>query len=173
MHGMTLLSAAALALGTLAVCTFTAGTAAAQAFSNKPTRLMVTLPPGGAPDMLARLFADKARLGHAAVVENKPRAGGNIGARIVTKARADGHTLVMRMMGLIGTAGTVGTVGAVGTHRINTEMQRIDKLPDVAERLKALGLATWISTPDELARCKATGMTRWAQVVKAFGVKAD
>ena len=170
MHGMTLLSAAALALGTLAVCTFTAGTAAAQAFSNKPTRLMVTLPPGGAPDMLARLFADKARLGHAAVVENKPRAGGNIGARIVTKARPDGYTLVMGMMGLIG---RVGRVGTVGTHRINAEMQRIDKLPDVAERRKALGLATWISTPEELARCKATGMTRWAQVVKAFGVKAD
>ena len=167
MHGMTLLSAAALALGTPAVCTFTAGTAAAQALSNKPTRLMVTLPPGGAPDMPARLFADKARRGHAAVLENKPRVGGNIGARIVTKARADGYSLVMRMMGLI------GRESRVGTHRINADMQRIDKLPDVAGRRKALGLATWISTPDELVRCKATEMTRWAQVVKDFGVKAD
>jgi tripartite-type tricarboxylate transporter receptor subunit TctC len=57
--------------------------------------------------------------------------------------------------------------------RINAEMQRVYKLPDVAEKLKALGLETWISTPDELAKYQATEMTKWAKVVKDSGAKAD
>jgi hypothetical protein len=63
----------------------------------KPLRLVVTFPTGGAPDILARLFADKAQLGQPVVVENKPGAGGNIGADAVAKSAArrpcagDGH----------------------------------------------------------------------------------
>jgi tripartite-type tricarboxylate transporter receptor subunit TctC len=67
-------------------------------------RLVVTFPTGGAPDILARIVADKAALGQTVVVDNKPGAGGNIGADFVAKAAADGHTLVM---------------GTVGTHAIN------------------------------------------------------
>lgn len=76
----------------------------AQAFPTKPLRLVVTFPAGGAPDILARLFADKAQLGQPVVIDNVPGAGGNIGADRVAKAPADGHTLVM---------------GTVGTHSIN------------------------------------------------------
>jgi tripartite-type tricarboxylate transporter receptor subunit TctC len=43
----------------------------AQAFPSKPIRLVVTFPAGGAPDILARLFADKAQLGQPVVIENK------------------------------------------------------------------------------------------------------
>jgi tripartite-type tricarboxylate transporter receptor subunit TctC len=78
--------------------------AGAQAFPSKPVRMVVTFPAGGAPDILSRLFADKAQLGQAIVVENKPGAGGNIGADAVAKSPPDGHTLVM---------------GTVGTHSIN------------------------------------------------------
>lgn len=76
----------------------------AQGFPNKPLRLVVTFPPGGAPDILARLFSDKAQLGQPVVVDNKPGAGGNLGADFVAKSPPDGHTLVM---------------GTVGTHAIN------------------------------------------------------
>ena len=78
--------------------------ALAQAFPTKPIRLVVTFPSGGAPDILARLFADKAQLGQTVVVDNKPGAGGNIGADFVAKSPPDGYTVVM---------------GTVGTHSIN------------------------------------------------------
>lgn len=313
-----LLVAAALALAS-------AG-AAAQGFPNKPLRLVVTFPPGGAPDILARLLSEKAQLGQPVVVDNKPGAGGNIGAEMVAKAPPDGHTLVMGTVGthsingalyskmpydmvrdftpvahvasapnllvvnndlpvktvaelvaymkanpnklsfgspgvgtsvhvsgelfksLTGTqmvhvpykgrqfaipdlvggqiqvmfdnmpsalpmakegkiralaqttakrsqaAPDVPTVAETvpgfeattwfavfapaGTprevvERINAEMQRVFKLPDVADKLKSLGLEPWISTPDELARYQAAEIVKWAKVVKDSGAKAD
>jgi tripartite-type tricarboxylate transporter receptor subunit TctC len=298
----------------------------AQGFPNKPIRLVVTFPPGGAPDILARLFADKAQLGQSVVVDNKPGAGGNIGADQVAKAPPDGHTLVMATVGthsingalyskmpydmvrdftpvahvasapnllvvnndlpvktvaelvtymkanpnklsfgspgvgtsvhvsgelfksLTGTqmvhvpykgrqfaipdlvggqiqvmfdnmpsalpmakegkiralaqttakrsgaAPDVPTVAETvpgfeattwfavfapaGTPRevvakVNAEMQRVYKLPDVAEKLKSLGLEPWISTPEELAAYQQKEITKWAKVVKDSGAKAD
>jgi tripartite-type tricarboxylate transporter receptor subunit TctC len=78
--------------------------ALAQAWPTKPIRMVVTFPSGGAPDILARLLADKAQLGQPMVVDNKPGAGGNIGADNVAKSPPDGYTFVM---------------GTVGTHSIN------------------------------------------------------
>ena len=302
------------------------GTASAQGYPNKPIRLIVTFPAAGAPDILARLFADRAQLGQPVVVDNKPGAGGNIGADMAAKAPADGHTLVMGTVGThaingalyskmpydmvkdfapvahvasapnllvvnndlpvknvaeliaymkanpdklsfgspgIGTSvhvsgelfksltGTqmqhvpykgrqfaipdlvggqiqvmfdnmpsalpmakegkiralaqttakrsaaapdVPTVAETvpgfeattwfavfapaGTPRdvvarINAEMQRVFKLPDVVEKLKTLGLEPSVSSPDELARYQATEIVKWAKVVKDSGAKAD
>ncbi len=312
------LSACALTLASLA--------AAAQGYPSKPLRMVVTFPPGGAPDILARLFADRAQLGQPIVVDNKPGAGGNIGAEMVAKSAPDGYTLVMGTVGthsingalyskmpydmvrdftpvahvasapnllvvnndlpvknvaelitymkanpnklsfgspgigtsvhvsgelfksMTGTSMThvpykgrqfaipdlvggqiqvmfdnmpsalpmakdgkiralaqttakrsgaapdVPTVGETvpgfeattwfavfapaGTPRevvarINEEMQRVYKLPDVADKLKSLGLEPWISTPEELARYQATEITKWAKVVKDSGARAD
>ena len=61
----------------------------------KPIRLVVTFPAGGAPDILARIFSEKTNIGQAIVVDNKPGAGGNIGAEIVAKSPGDGYSLVM------------------------------------------------------------------------------
>lgn len=301
-------------------------TAQAQAFPSKPIRLVVTFPPGGAPDILARLFAEKAQLGQSMVVDNKPGAGGNIGAADVAKSAPDGHTLVMGTVGTHSINGAlyskmpydmvrdfapVGHVASapnllvvtnslpvknvaelisymkanpdklsfgspgIGTSvhvsgelfksltgtsmqhvpykgrqfaipdlvggqiqvmfdnmpsalpmakegkiralaqttakrssaapdvptvaetvpgfeattwfavfapagtprdvvaRLNAEMQRVFKLPDVAEKLKNLGLETWISTPEELAAYQAQEIVKWAKVVKDSGAKAD
>lgn len=316
-----LLLASALALTALA-----APNAGAQGFPNKPIRMVVTFPAGGAPDILARLFADKAQFGQPVVVDNVPGAGGNIGADRVAKAPADGYTLVMGTVGThsingslyskmsydmvkdftpvahvasapnllvvnndlpvknvteliaymkahpnklsfgspgIGTSvhvsgelfksmtGTTmqhvpykgrqfaipdlvggqiqvmfdnmpsalpmakeGKIRALaqttakrsaaapdvptvaetvpgfeattwfavfapaGTPkdvvaRINAEMQRVYKLPDVADKLKTLGLEPWISTPEELGKYQAAEIVKWAKVVKESGAKAD
>ena len=62
---------------------------------------------------------------------------------------------------------------AEAVNRINVELQRVFKLPEVADKLKALGLEPAISTPDELARFQASEITKWAKVVKESGAKAE
>ncbi len=326
MQRKTFLKALAVLSGVAATALLASPAVAQQAYPNKPIRLVVTFPPGGAPDILARLFADKAQLGQPVVVDNKPGAGGNIGAEMVAKAPADGHTLVMGTVGTHAINGAlyskmpydmvrdfvplghvasapnllvvnndlpvksvaelitymkahpnklsfgspgIGTsvhvsgelfkslTGTSMTHvpykgrqfaipdlvggsiqvmfdnmpsalpmakegkiralaqttakrsaaapdvptvaetvpgfeattwfamfapagtpkdvvaRINAEMQRVYKLPDVAEKLKSLGLEPWISTPEELSAYQAKEMTKWAKVVKDSGAKAD
>ena len=303
-----------------------AGVATAQPYPNKPIRMVVTFPAAGAPDLLARLFSEKAQLGQPVVVDNKPGAGGNIGADFVAKSAPDGYTLVMGTVGThsingalyskmpydmvkdfapvahvasapnllvvnnnvpaktvaelitymkanpdklsFGSPGIGTSVHVAGelfksltgtqmTHvpykgrqfaipdlvggqiqlmfdnmpsalpmakegkiralaqttskrsaaapdvptvaetvpgfeattwfavfapagtprevvlRINAEMQRVFSLPDVAEKMKALGLEPWISTPEELARLQASEISKWAKVVKDSGAKAE
>jgi tripartite-type tricarboxylate transporter receptor subunit TctC len=309
-----------------AALAMTSSLALAQAWPSKPIRLVVTFPSGGAPDILARLFADKAQLGQPVVVENKPGAGGNIGADNVAKSAPDGYSLVMGTVGThsingalyskmpydmvkdftpvahvasapnllvvtnslpvknvaeliaymkanpdklsfgspgIGTSvhvsgelfksmtGTTmqhvpykgrqfaipdlvggqiqvmfdnmpsalpmakeGKIRALGQTtakrspaapdvptvaetvpgfeattwfavfapagtprdivlKVNAEMQRVFNLPDVQDKLKSLGLAPWISSPEDLAKYQAAEIVKWAKVVKDSGAKAD
>jgi tripartite-type tricarboxylate transporter receptor subunit TctC len=113
----------------------------------KPIRLIVPYPAGGPLDAMARALADRVKdsLG-TVIVENKPGAGGNIGADAVAKAAPDGTTLVM---------------GAVATHAINpwlyakipydalrdfTPITRVAQVPNVlvmnVEAAQRLGIAS-------------------------------
>jgi tripartite-type tricarboxylate transporter receptor subunit TctC len=67
------------------------------AYPNRPIRLVVPFPAGGATDIFARAVSAKLgeRLGTSVVVDNKPGAGGSIGSDIVAKAPADGYTLLL------------------------------------------------------------------------------
>ena len=112
----------ALAAGALMLASaapFTMAPAAAQAWPAKPIRFVVPYPPGGPLDSVARALAESLRepLGQTVVVENRPGAGGNLGADNVAKSAPDGYSIVM---------------GAVATHAINPYL--FAKMPYDANR---------------------------------------
>ena len=73
------------------------GTAAAQAYPNRPLRIILALPPGGAPDVIARILASKLteQLGQQVVVDPRPGGSGVIAAEITKAAPPDGYTLLL------------------------------------------------------------------------------
>ena len=93
-------------LGPLVLHTAAQAQAPTAVWPSKPVKIVVTFPPGGAPDTLARVLADKwgQSLGQPITVDNKPGAGGNIGSDFVAKSAGDGSTLL---------------IATVGTHAIN------------------------------------------------------
>ena len=85
--------------------------AASGEFPDKPVRLVVPFPPGGGADNLARAIMPKVSLalGKPIIIDNKPGAGGNVGAEVVAGSPPDGYTLLY---------------GTNGTHSINQSLYR-------------------------------------------------
>ncbi|MFL6647995.1 MAG: Bug family tripartite tricarboxylate transporter substrate binding protein [Sulfurifustaceae bacterium] len=83
-------------------------------YPSKPIKLIVPFPAGGTTDILARVIGQELTKawGQQVIVENRPGAGGNIGADVVAKSTPDGYTLLM---------------GTVGTHGINVSLYK--KMP--------------------------------------------
>ena len=104
------------ALAAMVVC---AAPAFGQAYPTKPIRIVAPSTPGDAPDVIARLVADKlsVALGQQVVVDNKPGAGGVVGSESVAKSAPDGYTLIM------GNAGSHGINAAVYS-RLPYDIQR-------------------------------------------------
>jgi tripartite-type tricarboxylate transporter receptor subunit TctC len=93
----------------VAVVMAATGEVGAQAYPTKSIRLVAPSAPGDAPDVIARLVAERLSgvLGQQVIVENRPGAGGVVGSEIVAKATPDGYTLIM------GNAGSHGINAAV------------------------------------------------------------
>jgi tripartite-type tricarboxylate transporter receptor subunit TctC len=83
--------------------------AGAQAYPTKPIRLVVPFPPGGSLDVVARAIGQKLTeaWGQPVVIDNRPGAGGNIGADLVAKSAPDGYTILE---------------GALSTHAVNVSL---------------------------------------------------
>ena len=73
----------------------------AQAYPQRPVRLIVPFAPGGTTDILARLIGQKLTpvLGQPVVIDNRPGANGAVGSEFVAKSTPDGHTLIMGYLG--------------------------------------------------------------------------
>ena len=73
------------------------------AFPTKPIQIIVTFPPGGSSDFVARILAEKIGpvLGQQVVIVNRPGAAGTIGAQSVASAQPDGYTLVVTSVGAL------------------------------------------------------------------------
>jgi len=97
----------------LGLCAAVAGLTWAQGYPNKPVKIIVAFPPGGATDTMARNLANELSksTGGSFVVENKPGANGIIGTDFVAKSAPDGYTLLL---------------SGVGTNAINHSLYKSD-----------------------------------------------
>ena len=108
MHTMNRILRALCAAAVTLLCT-NVTVAGAQAFPTHPVRMVIPFPAGGPLDITGREIAQllTAEWGQNVIVDNRPGAGGNIGADLVAKAAPDGYTVVM---------------GALSTHAVNPSL---------------------------------------------------
>jgi tripartite-type tricarboxylate transporter receptor subunit TctC len=118
----------------------------AQSWPARPIRLVVPFPPGGLIDNMARLIGPRLsqELGQPVIIDNKPGAGGNLGASDAARAAADGYTLVMASPPLT----------------INPALYK--KLPYQPEHIAPLGLLGRV--PNVLMVNPASGITSVAEL---------
>ncbi len=121
----------------------------AQAWPNKPIRYIVIFAPGGTTDILARLIAPKLSeaLGQPVLVENRPGAGGNVGAEMLAKSAPDGYTI---------------GGGTVSSHAINVTLY--SKMP--YDPIKDFSPITMLATlPNMLVVHPSLGVNNVAELI--------
>jgi tripartite-type tricarboxylate transporter receptor subunit TctC len=114
-----------------AACAAPAVSAPAPGYPERPIRIIVPYPPGGANDILARMLG--ARLaeswGQQVVIDNRPGSAGSIGAAIAARSTADGYTLLMGGAGTMTINGSLYRKLAFDTLRDFTPLSMIASLP--------------------------------------------
>ena len=127
--------------------------AAGEEYPDKPIRLVVPFPPGGGADNLARAIMPKVShaLGRPIIIDNKPGAGGNVGAELVAGAPPDGYTLLY---------------GTNGTHSINQALYRnlrFDPIKDFAPVSRMTEIAAMLVVNPQLPVLTTTQLIRYAK----------
>src|SRR3954466_8353572 len=90
-------------LATLLAAALISAAAFAQSYPAKPVRFVVPFPPGNAGDLMARMLAEKltTSMKQSVIVDNRPGAGGNIGAEHAARSPADGYTVLIAASGIV------------------------------------------------------------------------
>jgi tripartite-type tricarboxylate transporter receptor subunit TctC len=127
--------------------------AANEEYPDKPVRLVVPFPPGGGADNLARAIMPKVSqaLGKPIIIDNKPGAGGNVGAELVAGSPPDGYTLLY---------------GTNGTHSINQALYqhlRFDPIKDFAPVSRMTEIAAMLVVNPQLPVLTTTQLIRYAK----------
>jgi len=141
-----------------------ASPASAQSYPTKPIKIVVPFAAGGTTDLLARAVGAELQksLGQSVIVDNRPGAGGNIGAEVVAKSAPDGYTLLM---------------GTVGTHAINQSLypkMPFDPIKDFAPvTLVAAVPNVLVLNKDFAANNKITDVKSFTDYVKAHPGKLN
>jgi tripartite-type tricarboxylate transporter receptor subunit TctC len=124
-----------------------------ESYPSKPIHLVVPFPPGGGADNLARAIMPKVALalGKPVVIDNKPGAGGNVGAELVAGSPPDGYTLLY---------------GTNGTHSINQSLYqnlRFDPIKDFAPVGRMTEIAAMLVVNPQLPVMTTTQLIRYAK----------
>lgn len=130
--------------------------ARAQQWPAKPIRIIVPFPPGQSTDILARVMADQLTkaLGQQVVAENRPGAGGSIGADVAAKAPPDGYTLVMVTISTHGIAPAIYPRLPYDVQKDFAPIANIALTPQVLMASLASGIG---SVQDLISKAKAGG----------------
>ena len=154
----------------------------AQSFPNKPVKLVVTYPPGGSSDLMARIMAHKLSelWGQTVIVESKPGAAGSIGMEYAARQAPDGYTFVLGNLGPVSVNPLISKLSyrvdkdfipvaltATGPNILvvpaNSPFQTLKDLLTAA-RAKPNGLSFGTSGPGSLAHLASELLMRQAQV---------
>ena len=140
-----------LVFATMLFATFTTPVGAADQFPTRPIRIVVPYAPGGNVDISARIIAPPLAevLGQTVVVDNRPGAGGNLGASLVAKSTPDGHTLL------------VGSSGPLSVNPVIFKNLPYDSLKDFAP------ISTVQAVPLVLLASPKSGFNSVADVIAA------
>jgi tripartite-type tricarboxylate transporter receptor subunit TctC len=127
--------------------------ARAEVYPTRPVRLVVPFPAGGATDLLARLIGQSLseRSGQPFIIDNRPGAGGNIGAEMVAKSAPDGYTLIMVPPAVAANDALYSNLNFNFVHDI-TGVAGVVRVPNVAEVHPSIPVK---SIPELIAYAKA------------------
>ena len=165
--GRALCVLAALLVGAAEVPVF------AQQWPANPLRIIVPFPAGQAADLIARIIADRLGpvLGQHVVVDNRPGAGGLIGAELTAKGSEQGVKGydVIAWGGLVAPAGTPPSV----LERLNREIVKIVNTPEVQQRFSEMAIIPVGNTREQFAAFLKAELPQWARAVKVSGAKVE
>src|SRR5947208_2609710 len=182
-------------------------------YPDRPVKIIVPYAVGVSPDIVARLLSERLgpALGRPVIIDNRPGAGGMLGAEAAAAMPPDGYNLLFTVKGVMaivphvypnakfnalkdfktltefradldpngatgnswhGVFAPAGTPDAI-IGRLNTELVKIVKTPDVQSRLRTLGLTPTGTSAEHLASQLASDFGYWGKIVRELNVKVE